>query len=147
MIFDKEKLIPDCAACDALCCVAPDFDTSNYRKPAGVPCRNLDLDTLGCQIYKSREALSFTFCANFNCLGAGQAVTELFRDFGRNWRSDEKIAKVEYDVFLLVYLHLSNHLFPGRQQRIEVDRDAADRLESFKGSALDIIFKTAGMRL
>jgi len=79
----------DCAQCAALCCVALAFDRSAlfaYDKPAGEPCANLG-DKGRCTIHTVRAAKGFAGCESYDCLGAGQAVTQgLFG--GANWRDD-----------------------------------------------------------
>jgi hypothetical protein len=87
--MDAASLRADCARCAALCCVALAFDRSAafaIDKPNGVPCPHLDPDSR-CAIYAEREAKGFPGCVGFDCLGAGQRVTqELFE--GRSWRDD-----------------------------------------------------------
>jgi hypothetical protein len=79
----------DCAQCAALCCVALAFDRSPlfaYDKPAGEPCANLGAKGR-CTIHTERADKGFAGCEIYDCLGAGQAVTQgLFG--GANWRDD-----------------------------------------------------------
>jgi hypothetical protein len=79
----------DCAQCAALCCVALAFDRSPlfaYDKPAGEPCANLCAEGR-CTIHAERAARGFGGCEAYDCLGAGQAVTQgLFG--GASWRDD-----------------------------------------------------------
>ncbi|MGZ3275997.1 MAG: hypothetical protein ACXU82_15595 [Caulobacteraceae bacterium] len=79
----------DCAQCAALCCVALAFDRSTlfaYDKAAGEPCSNLGARGR-CAIHGERAARGFAGCEAYDCLGAGQAVTQgLFA--GANWRDD-----------------------------------------------------------
>jgi hypothetical protein len=79
----------DCAQCAALCCVALAFDRSPlfaYDKPAGEPCANLGANGR-CAIHAERAARGFGGCEAYDCLGAGQAVTQgLFG--GASWRDD-----------------------------------------------------------
>jgi hypothetical protein len=79
----------DCAKCAALCCVALAFDRSPlfaYDKPAGEPCANLGAKGR-CTIHAERAAKGFAGCEAYDCLGAGQAVTQdLFG--GASWRDD-----------------------------------------------------------
>ena len=83
------SLRADCARCAALCCVALAFDRSplfGFDKPAGQPCRRL---TPGgrCSIHAERQARGFGGCVAYDCLGAGQHVTQgLFG--GRSWQAD-----------------------------------------------------------
>lgn len=79
----------DCAQCAALCCVALAFDRSPlfaFDKPAGEPCANLGARGR-CAIHAERAAKGFAGCEAYDCLGAGQAVTQdLFG--GASWRDD-----------------------------------------------------------
>jgi len=85
---------PDCGACAALCCMALAFDEGPdfaFDKPAGLPCPNLDAE-FGCHEYGNLEAAGFKGCARYDCLGAGQRVTqEVFA--GANWRDEPDLAK------------------------------------------------------
>jgi hypothetical protein len=79
----------DCAQCAALCCVAPAFDRSPMfaiDKPAGEPCPNLDA-SCRCRIHADRSAQGFAGCVAYDCLGAGQYVTQAMFA-GRSWRDD-----------------------------------------------------------
>ena len=84
-----DSLRADCARCAALCCVALAFDRSalfGFDKAAGEPCANLS-ERGRCRIHAERAAQGFGGCAAYDCLGAGQAVTQgLFG--GRTWQDD-----------------------------------------------------------
>jgi hypothetical protein len=80
------SLRADCARCDALCCVALAFDRSPQfaiAKAAGEPCRHLD-GAGRCRIHADLAGRGFSGCAAYDCFGAGQAASRLFR--GRSWR-------------------------------------------------------------
>jgi hypothetical protein len=83
------SLRADCARCAALCCVALAFDKSRlfgFDKAGGEPCRNLGARG-DCRIHASRLERGFGGCVGYDCLGAGQRVTQdLFG--GRTWRKD-----------------------------------------------------------
>lgn len=85
-------LQPDCARCAALCCIALAFDRSALfaiDKPAGEPCAHLD-GCGACTIHSVRAERGFRGCIQFDCLGAGQRVTqELFA--GRSWTEDHRL--------------------------------------------------------
>jgi hypothetical protein len=79
----------DCAQCAALCCVALAFDRSPlfaFDKPAGEPCANLGAKGR-CTIHADRAAKGFGGCEAYDCLGAGQAVTQTLFG-GKSWRED-----------------------------------------------------------
>jgi hypothetical protein len=84
-----KRLEADCGRCAALCCVGLAFDAGEhfaYDKPAGAPCKNL-MRADRCAIHDRLEDEGFSGCVRFNCLGAGQVVTQdLFN--GRSWRND-----------------------------------------------------------
>ncbi|WP_419910895.1 hypothetical protein [Hoeflea sp.] len=68
----------DCARCAALCCVALAFDKSErfgIDKPAGQPCPHLHASHR-CTIHAARGQSGFAGCVDYDCLGAGQRVTQ-----------------------------------------------------------------------
>jgi hypothetical protein len=74
----RPDLVPDCGSCDAVCCVATSFDTSEdfaITKPAGVPCPNLAGHR--CAIHGELVVRGFSGCTVFDCYGAGPRVTKL----------------------------------------------------------------------
>nr|WP_211290650.1 pentapeptide repeat-containing protein [Actinoalloteichus hoggarensis] len=78
----------DCANCFALCCVALPFTASSdfaISKQAGTPCPNL-LSDFGCGIHTELRQRGFAGCTSFDCLGAGQQVSQVTFG-GRDWRS------------------------------------------------------------
>ena len=83
------ELRPDCARCDALCCVVLAFDASSafaFSKPACVPCRNLSADNT-CTVHEGLAEQGFRGCAVYDCNGAGQRLTgQVFKN--RSWRDD-----------------------------------------------------------
>lgn len=90
--MDPPSMRPDCDRCAALCCVAPAFVPGPdfpIDKPNGEPCPNI-ADGHRCRIYADRERLGFSGCLVYDCLGAGQRVTqELFA--GRSWRDEPEL--------------------------------------------------------
>jgi len=93
-------LSADCTRCAALCCMALAIDRSSMfdiDKPAGAACPNLD-DTNKCRIHGELMEKGFGGCVRFDCLGAGQRVTqELFG--GRSWRDDPSLVEPMSDAF------------------------------------------------
>lgn len=92
-------LIPDCARCAALCCILLPFDKGAafaIDKPAGLPCPHLDGHA--CTIHADLTGAGFPGCARFDCLGAGQIVTQtLFA--GASWRDQPALAAPMADAF------------------------------------------------
>jgi hypothetical protein len=69
--------------------VAPAFARSAdfaIDKPAGTPCAHLQQD-FRCGIHADLRGRGFPGCTIFDCLGAGQRVTQAFA--GRDWRAPE----------------------------------------------------------
>ena len=101
--MDAITLRADCTRCAALCCVALAFDCSElfgFDKPAGEPCRHLSGEGR-CRIHAERDARGFGGCIAYDCLGAGQYVTqELFG--GRSWRDDPALLRPMLDAFAAV---------------------------------------------
>lgn len=82
----------DCANCAALCCIAFPFEVSESfgcEKAAGDPCPHLEGDDR-CSIHADRAKRGFSGCIGYDCLGAGQRVTqELFP--GQSWRDSDAL--------------------------------------------------------
>jgi len=94
------ELRPDCAACAALCCVAPAFDAAQgfgFDKPAEVPCPNLQSD-FRCGIHDRLIPAGFPGCVRYDCFGAGQRVMREFAPRG-NWRDAPQEAGQLFAVF------------------------------------------------
>ena len=92
----------DCARCSALCCVALPYAASAdfaYDKPAGRPCRHLD--DVACSIHAQLPERGFPGCVVFDCLGAGQQVTQHTYD-GVTWRDRPDLAGEIFSAFLIM---------------------------------------------
>jgi hypothetical protein len=98
--MDDALLRADCARCAALCCVTLAFDRSHLfaiDKAAGEPCQHLTAQDR-CGIYAERGRRGFAGCAAYDCLGAGQRVTqEIFG--GRSWQANPALAQAMFDAF------------------------------------------------
>ncbi|HEU4546906.1 MAG TPA: pentapeptide repeat-containing protein, partial [Microlunatus sp.] len=89
---EMADLRADCGRCSALCCVALPYAASAdfaYDKPAGRPCRHLD--DVSCSIHAQLPERGFPGCTVFDCLGAGQQVTQHTYD-GVTWRDRPDLA-------------------------------------------------------
>ncbi|THA26265.1 pentapeptide repeat-containing protein [Streptomyces sp. RKND-216] len=98
-----EALRADCARCFALCCVALPFVASTdfpVDKPAGTPCANLR-DGFGCGIHSRLRERGWAGCAVYDCLGAGQKVSQTTYG-GRDWRRHHGLAREMFAVFPVV---------------------------------------------
>jgi hypothetical protein len=92
----------DCARCSALCCVALPYAASAdfaYDKPAGRPCRHLEESS--CSIHAQLPERGFPGCTVFDCLGAGQQVTQHTYD-GVTWRDRPDLAGEIFAAFLIM---------------------------------------------
>ena len=96
----RESLKADCSKCFGLCCTALNIVASSdfpINKPAGMPCTNLQSD-YGCQIHSDLREKGFKGCTVFDCLGAGQVVSQVtFK--GKSWRDNPGIADQMFRVF------------------------------------------------
>jgi len=120
-----DQLQADCARCSGLCCVALPFARSAdfaVDKPAGTPCTNLQED-FRCGIHGQLRERGFAGCTVFDCLGAGQKVSQVTFG-GRDWRDDAGTAQRMFAVFPVVrQLHeLLAYLAEA------IDREPADEL-------------------
>lgn len=121
--MNDPALRADCAHCDALCCVALAFDRSSlfaFDKAAGEPCRHLSACG-GCTIYGVRAAHGFGGCVRYDCLGAGQRVTQMFA--GRSWRDSAETARDMIDAFRA--MRLAHELAVLLQEAGKLSLDAA----------------------
>jgi uncharacterized protein YjbI with pentapeptide repeats len=102
-VTQEVELEADCSRCFGLCCVALAFSASAdfaIDKPAGQPCPNLSAD-FRCGIHSSLRERGFPGCTVFDCLGAGQHVSQVIFN-GNDWRSQPAIAQQMFDVFARV---------------------------------------------
>lgn len=100
LVDERQDLRADCARCQGLCCVAPDFARSAdfaIDKPAGRPCPNLRSDR-GCGIHATLREQGFPGCAVFDCFGAGQHVVQVTLA-GQDWREGPSFATSMFAVF------------------------------------------------
>lgn len=96
----RAELTADCSKCFGLCCTALHLIASSdfpIDKPKGTPCMNLQSD-YSCQIYSELREKGFKGCTVFDCLGAGQVVSQVtFR--GQSWRENPEIGEKMFQVF------------------------------------------------
>ncbi|KAA0955422.1 pentapeptide repeat-containing protein [Sporosarcina sp. ANT_H38] len=96
----RGNLTADCTKCFGLCCTALNIVASSdfpINKPAGTPCVNLQSD-YGCQIHSNLRKRGFKGCTVFDCLGAGQVVSQVtFK--GQSWRDNPEIGTKMFQVF------------------------------------------------
>lgn len=96
----RESLTADCMKCFGLCCTALNIAASSdfaINKPAGAPCPNLQGD-FRCEIHKNLREKGFKGCTVFDCLGAGQKVSQVTFN-GESWQDHPEIADKMFRVF------------------------------------------------
>lgn len=97
--FDPTIFQADCANCFGLCCVAlafassPDFPVD---KAGGVACRNLQ-DDFRCGIHQNLRLSGYSGCTVFDCLGAGQKVSQLTFG-GISWRDNPESSRTMFQL-------------------------------------------------
>jgi hypothetical protein len=99
----RKSLAADCSQCFGLCCTALNLIASSdfaINKPAGSPCANLQAD-YGCKIHSRLREKGFKGCTVFDCLGAGQVVSQItFK--GQSWRDDPEIGARMFQAFPII---------------------------------------------
>lgn len=89
----------NCENCCGLCCVSLFFakvDGFPYDKDAGLPCKNMD-EYFKCKIHSELVPKGMKGCLSFDCFGAGQKVTALYKRL--NWSQNPEIAQEMFLVF------------------------------------------------
>ncbi|WP_155590731.1 pentapeptide repeat-containing protein [Lysinibacillus cavernae] len=96
----RESLQANCQSCFGLCCTALNIVASSdfaINKPAGTPCPNLK-DDYSCHIHSKLRDTGFKGCTVFDCLGAGQQVSQVTFQ-GQDWRQSREHADKMFRVF------------------------------------------------
>ncbi|MBM7650400.1 uncharacterized protein YjbI with pentapeptide repeats [Bacillus ectoiniformans] len=96
----RKGLQADCTNCFGLCCTALTIIASSdfpINKPAGKPCLNLQSD-YSCQIHSQLREKGYKGCTVFDCLGAGQVVSQVTFN-GQSWRDHPNTAEKMFQVF------------------------------------------------
>lgn len=96
----RESLTADCSNCFGLCCTALNIVASSdfpINKPAGEACVHLQSD-FRCQIHRNLREEGFKGCTVFDCLGAGQIVSQVTFN-GKSWRDNPEIGDKMFRVF------------------------------------------------
>ena len=141
--LDELKLKPDCEKCDSLCCVAFRLPYGDYPKPAHEPCKHLNATKTRCTIHKELAERDYRSCTQFDCKGAGVAVSMIFRGMGRTWISDPSISNAEFSTFAIVYYMLLRALYPETIFEFDIlgqlSQKLLDDLEPFTEAALDLL--------
>ncbi|WP_066393153.1 pentapeptide repeat-containing protein [Neobacillus mesonae] len=96
----RESLTADCSKCFGLCCTALNIAASSdfaINKTAGTPCPNLQGD-YRCKIHKNLREKGFKGCTVYDCLGAGQKVSQSTFN-GQSWQENPEVAEKMFSVF------------------------------------------------
>lgn len=96
----RVSLTADCMQCFGLCCTALNIVASSdfaINKMAGTPCPNLQGD-FRCKIHNSLREKGFKGCTVFDCLGAGQKVSQVTFS-GQSWQEHPEMAEKMFGVF------------------------------------------------
>ena len=140
------SLQADCSKCAALCCIAFAFTKGEefaVDKDAGDPCQHLCEDGK-CGIYGAREGNGFSGCLSFDCLGAGQRVTQSLFD-GRSWQDEPELTGPMCDalrVMRRVHQQISLLEAAGALPLTEADQDRRNRLLEALSPELDWTVET-----
>jgi uncharacterized protein YjbI with pentapeptide repeats len=96
----RKGLTADCSKCFGLCCTALHIIASSdfpMNKSAGTPCKNLQSD-YSCHIHGQLREKEYKGCTVFDCLGAGQVVSQVtFK--GKSWRNNPETGEKMFQVF------------------------------------------------
>lgn len=125
----REGMKADCKNCFGLCCTALNIMASSdfpINKPAGTPCMNLQSD-YSCQIHSQLRDKGFKGCTVFDCLGAGQFVSQTTFE-GQSWRESPDIAKKMFQVFPIMEQIHEMVAYVAEALAYEIPKDLADKL-------------------
>lgn len=96
----RQSLTANCSSCFGLCCTALNIIASSdfaINKSSGTPCMYLQED-FKCRIHQDLRESGFKGCTVYDCLGAGQKVSQdTFK--GKNWRENTTSAAQMFQVF------------------------------------------------
>lgn len=96
----REGLQADCEKCFGLCCTALNIMASSdfaINKDSGTPCPNLQTN-FRCGIHNQLRQTGFKGCTVFDCLGAGQMVSQV-TFHGQSWREQPELSDAMFHVF------------------------------------------------
>lgn len=100
----RNSLAIDCRSCAGLCCVSlycAKVDGFPENKAAGVPCKYLEKD-FRCRIHDSLQDRGLKGCMAYDCFGAGQKTTQIFRSRG-DWKENPVISAEMFRVFHRIF--------------------------------------------
>lgn len=125
----RESLRADCSQCIGLCCTALNLIASSdfaINKPEGSPCVNLQSD-YRCHIHAHLREEGFKGCTVFDCLGAGQVVSQVtFK--GQSWRDDPEIGARMFQVFPIMEQIHEMIAYAAEALSYELPQDLSEKL-------------------
>ncbi len=125
----RENLTADCSQCFGLCCTALNIIASSdfpINKPAGSLCANLQSD-YGCKIHDNLREKGFKGCTVFDCLGAGQVVSQVtFK--GLSWRDDPEFGAKMFQVFPIMEQIHEMIAYAAEALSYELPQDLSEKL-------------------
>ncbi|MGN4127849.1 pentapeptide repeat-containing protein [Lysinibacillus sphaericus] len=127
----RESLQADCQNCFGLCCTALNIVASSdfaMNKAAGTPCQNLQAD-YSCHIHSSLREKGFKGCTVFDCLGAGQMVSQTTFG-GQDWRKKPQVAAKMFRVFPIMEQLYEMIAYLAEALSYEVSSSLSEKLNS-----------------
>ncbi|MET4560315.1 uncharacterized protein YjbI with pentapeptide repeats [Lysinibacillus parviboronicapiens] len=127
----RVSLQAECQNCFGLCCTALNIVASSdfaMNKAAGTPCLHLQAD-YSCHIHSSLREKGFKGCTVFDCLGAGQMVSQTtFK--GQDWRKHPQIAENMFRVFPIMEQLYEMMAYLAEALSYEVSSSLAEKLHN-----------------
>lgn len=126
----RKSLRADCTECFGLCCTALNIIASSdfpMNKPAGTPCMNLQSD-YRCQTHSQLREKGFKGCTVFDCLGAGQVVSQITFS-GQSWQEHPDISKKMFQVFPIMEQIHEMIAYVAESLSYDIPDDLANKLE------------------
>lgn len=127
----RESLQADCQNCFGLCCTALNIVASSdfaINKPAGSPCPNLR-DNYSCHIHSHLRETGFKGCTVFDCLGAGQQVSQVTFQ-GQDWRQSHEHADKMFRVFPIMEQLYEMIAYVAEALSYQVDHELSKQLQA-----------------
>ncbi|RLL48464.1 pentapeptide repeat-containing protein [Oceanobacillus piezotolerans] len=125
----RQDLTADCSKCFGLCCTALNIIASSdfpINKPAATPCMNLQSD-YSCQIHSQLREKGFKGCTVYDCLGAGQIVSQVTFN-GQSWRDNPETGEKMFQVFPIMEQIHEMIAYAAEAMSYDISNDLSDEL-------------------